>query len=615
MSKFIYKAIIFSAAFLFMNCSSVKLAEAYSYSSNPSVIKTASISEKKPKKEKKIKRVKKADKKETEESETKDDLPETIEEPVEVEEKKEEFIKEETVPEEKSEEISEDSQSEEGVIDDSPTLEEPVLLEEPIFETEYEKALRKAKEKELKKQRKEQEKRAKQLKKDPYTGWFYIKKRNFKVDKGDIQLVLRGRSGTFGLYAIPESGSRRPLLATSDDYASTFFAVKAGRQEYQLNRESGVSCEARETDYGAQLAYKIKNKFQFVADFSLMPSISTSSRIDVIRVTLYTTNLSRNTQSFAVKGVFDTMLGENTYQHFSTAARSRINSETQFTDMSVDKWIRSSNDKAAVQFILNGKGITKPKSVSLANKDILSAKANWELSLKDQRSFSSVLAYNNSAMSINWRTSYLDPLKTDVITFYISVSTDDREPAGRELIDSLAKGKTALPPAIPATAVLSDIASMTTQVTPEETATEFHDNMPVISGDPEAVLKPAETDENLIIPSDSPAADSSSAGAVQPETIQNTDGLVSAVPVNISETPVSNVVTEEAENPDDKTRLGFSQPQAPSVSEKQIDPEYIQDLLDRIAELENDTALVDRAEINRLNAELDAILSQLRSME
>ena len=52
MSKFIYKAIIFSAAFLFMNCSSVKLAETYSDSSNPSVIKTASISEKKPKKEK-----------------------------------------------------------------------------------------------------------------------------------------------------------------------------------------------------------------------------------------------------------------------------------------------------------------------------------------------------------------------------------------------------------------------------------------------------------------------------------------------------------------------------------------------------------------------------------
>ncbi len=598
MRKIIYKALLVFVSLLLLSCTSVRNSPSVSDGSD-GFCGMSSISEKNSKNEKKSKKKKikkvESEKPEAEEAEPADNYPETIEEPEPEQpaEKKEEFIKdtsedpvamEETITEESFEE-----NPEEELIDDGPTLEEPVLLEEPIKETRYERALRKAKEKEDKKRRKAEEKKAKHQKKDVYTGWVYVPKRNVKVEKGDIFLTLRGGSGTFGIYAVPETGSRRPLLTTSDDFASSFFSVRAGRQEYQLNRESGVKCEARETDYGAQLAYKVKNKFQFVADFSLMPSIATSSRIDVIRVTLYTTNLSRNTQSFAVKGVFDTMLGENTYQHFSTAARSKINSETQFTDMSIDKWVRSSNDKASIQFLLNGKGITKPKSVTLANKDILSAQADWEVSAKDQRSFSSVLAYNNSALGINWKTSYLDPLKTDVITFYISVATDDREPAGREFITNLEKGKTALPSALPESAVLSDVASLAVEVTPEETATEYHDNMPAISGDLNAVSVSA-VDENIILPSDS----------------EKSDGLVSAEPVNLS---------EGSEEPVDSARLVSDSAVTPKPVEKQYDPEYIQDLLDRIAELENDTALIDRAEIDRLNAELDVILSQLRSME
>lgn len=633
MRKFIGKAIILFVTLLLLGCSSVRIAPSYDSSRNSGVRRTSSISEgtkttkkttkkvvKKAKKEDKKENRKEEKKPEVKEEEPEDNLPETIEEPVqektvEKTEKKEEFLKEDDFVQEQEEEAVTDEASENDIFEGD-DLKNPVKLEKPVKETKYEKALRKAKEKELKEQKKAEAKKLKHQKKDPYTGWLYVPKRNFTVKKGDIQLTLRGSAGTFGIYAIPESGSKRPLLTTSDDFSSTYFSVRAGRQEYQLNRESGVSCEARETDYGAQLAYKVKNKFQFVADFSLMPSIATSSRIDVIRVTLYTTNLSRNTQSFTAKAVFDTMLGENTYQHFSTAARSRINSETQYTDMSVDRWIRSSNDRAAIQFLLNGKGITKPKSVTLANKDLLSAQASWELAARDQRSFSSVLAYNNSAMGINWRTAYLDPLKTDVITFYISVSTDDREPAGREFLNNLERGKTALPSAIPESAILSDVPSQTVEVTPEETQTEFHDNMPVISGDPEAVIK-AGDDDNLIIPATSPAAGTSSAStAEEAEPLQpKTENLISAVPVNLEESEPEPVADIPQEKIDDTARLGTVPEQKTEEQQKQFDPEYIQDLLDRIAELENDTALVDRAEIDRLNAELDMILSELRSME
>ena len=70
---------------------------------------------------------------------------------------------------------------------------------------------------------------------------------------------------------------------------------------------------------------------------------------------------------------------------------------------------------------------------------------SWLPSAQETRSFSSVLAYNNSALGVNWKTAYLDPLKTDVITFYISVAADGNEPAGKDFLASLAAGRTALP--------------------------------------------------------------------------------------------------------------------------------------------------------------------------
>ena len=48
------------------------------------------------------------------------------------------------------------------------------------------------------------------------------------------------------------------------------------------------------------------------------------------------------------------------------------------------------------------------------------------------------------------------------------------------------------------------------------------------------------------------------------------------------------------------------------MSKEQLTPEYIQSLLDRIAELEEDTTSVNRQELLQLNAELDAILTYLR---
>ena len=50
-----------------------------------------------------------------------------------------------------------------------------------------------------------------------------------------------------------------------------------------------------------------------------------------------------------------------------------------------------------------------------------------------------------------------------------------------------------------------------------------------------------------------------------------------------------------------------------TVTEEQLDPEYIQNLIDHIAQLKNEEGQIDEKELARLNSELDSILTKLRS--
>lgn len=370
------------------------------------------------------------------------------------------------------------------------------------------------------------------------------------IKNDDIRLIVDEGSGSFGIYAIPEQGNEIPLISTFDSFSSSFFNLKIGSKVYKLIHGSGVKVEATRTNTGAQLAYLIKGKAQVVVDFTFMPSIASSSRDDMIKVTVYTINLGKNMQIFELKGTFDTILGENTESHFSTAANSRINTETQFLSMSDDLWIRSANKDAAIQFLLQGRGITTPKAVSLGNKESM-LNSSWVPQIQNQKSFTSVMSYNNSALAINWPEMYIDSLNTETCTFYISVATDGNIPAGKKFLTALAIGKTAIPNSE------VQLESVGPKKAPVPEATELSDK------EIEESQKPSET--------------------------------------IVTETPVDRKKKEKEEIKQEIV-----------VSKEQLDPVYIQNLLDHIAALENEEGVVDSEEIKRLNAELDAIFDELR---
>ncbi|MCQ2240472.1 hypothetical protein [Treponema sp.] len=359
-----------------------------------------------------------------------------------------------------------------------------------------------------------------------------------EIERDDIRLILNGNDGTFAIYGVAEKGNRIPLLSTNDANSGSYFSVKIGRKEYKLQTKLGIKCEARNTPLGAQMAYLVSNDAQVVVDFSFMPSIATSTRIDMLRVSVFVINIGRSIQSFAVKGIFDTILGENTPAHFSTAAKKFVNSEVQLQSMDDDLWIRSANRDAAIQFIFGSKEITKTDFVTLASRSKMDS-VTWVPSVQTSRSFNSVTSFNNSAVCVNWPSIYLDALRTGTFCFYISVATGGNNPAGKQFLIDLDNGKTALGVAAKNSAAKLNGAA---------------DPIPL----------------------------------TQEEVDSVTPNILNSIPSSSKE---AFVKTKE-------------------ITEAQLDPDYIQDLLDRISVL-NENESMDKAELKRLNEELDLILNKL----
>ena len=365
---------------------------------------------------------------------------------------------------------------------------------------------------------------------DEYTGWKYTVDKHAVAENRDVRIRLRGDNGTFALYTINSKGKEVPLFSSYKSNSESFFVLKVGRKQYTLNSTGGVASEARKTENGVQLAYTIPGKAYCVLDFSFPKNEAVESLQNIVRVTMYTVNIGETPQTFTLKGVFDTILGEASGKHFSTAINEKLNYQKQLHSMKDDKWIRSANKNTVMQFMLDGYGISEPEEVSVTSLKLLTK--YWIPEVVDSKGFSMPASYNNSGVGINWKTAYLNPNDVDVKTFYLSIAEGvapvyaGKEPAGLDFLSAL------------------------------EQETVF-DGLPV---------KEVEED-------------------------------ISGSEVEIKE-------PEEVE----------LSPAAQAVTEEQLDPEYIQNLIDYIESIKSEED-IETEELISLNEELDAIFERLRSIE
>ena len=257
------------------------------------------------------------------------------------------------------------------------------------------------------------------------------------VSSGCVKLVLRGEKGTFQIYARSADGKETAVFSGADAFTSTYFSLFAGKKEYRLSASGGGATGAALNADKASLVYKINKIADVAIDFSFVKSPG-SDFDDIVKVRISVVNKGKKRNTFALEGVFDTVLGEKTQKHFSTANIQSINSETQFYDMSASRWILSQGQGAAVQFLLYGADTTKIESVTLGNKDLLSLPMRRPLFVPS-RSFDSVTSYNNSALAVHWPETTLESGAEAAVIFYIALSADGGVPKGDAYIASFDK--------------------------------------------------------------------------------------------------------------------------------------------------------------------------------
>ena len=329
---------------------------------------------------------------------------------------------------------------------------------------------------------------------------------------GDFVLQVSDDVGAFNIrYAPEKSSSSTNFFVSHNDYATTYFSVLVDDTAYQLRRGSISSIQLVDQNDGAGLVFKIRDKLNVAVNLTPVADVISSGQ-GAVKVEVVLENISSTTLNVALKGIFDTILGENSGVHFVTARYPYVSTEASFSDMEQLQWVRSSNGNESIQFLFEGNGISSPKMVVLANKDVVTSDS-WMPIIKTGRTFNSVFSYNNSAICALWDKMSLTPSTKGAVTFYITLAS---------------KAK------IPPTA---------------------------------SFLGPKQGAGNL------------------------TDGD------KILYTDEYGVVYTVGD-----------------ITDSMLNMQYINDLLDRIRNLEEDPAHIDRNELLRLNAELDAILEKARRL-
>ncbi|MCR4627118.1 MAG: hypothetical protein K5640_05675 [Treponema sp.] len=282
------------------------------------------------------------------------------------------------------------------------------------------------------------------------------KEKVVSVSKGIVRLDFFKKRGTFGVFVVPPENSAKAVLASRNSFSSTGFFLRSRKAIYQLSKDGGIPFVVNTSENGGSIVYTVR-KGRVNADVKVSMEICSAipnETADMIKISVETTNTGTERQTFAIRGIFDTILGELGYTDFSTAQVRRIDEELQFDSMITDRWILSKNAVNALQFLLSGKGITSPKTVTLANKDVVSS-GDWDgFYYRAGRPFSSILSYQNSAVDIVWNDFMLAPGQKTSITFYAVLGTEGYEPNGSRFLSGLVEKKAeveVLPPPAPVT--------------------------------------------------------------------------------------------------------------------------------------------------------------------
>jgi len=423
-----------------------------------------------------------------------------------------------------------------------------------------------------------------------YTGWVATSIRPVSNIVGNIKLTARPKQGTFSISVLNSEEKAIPVLSTANEYTTTSFYLKAGKKIVKLCDDSGVVSAAKKTAKGLKLRYTIEKVAVVIIDFECI-STKEGYAEDTIKITSTIVSQSKKKNEFALKLLMDTVLGETDRHHFYYSDGSAVKKEVSYYSMKDEKYFTSKNAKASMQIILSGADITDIQSVALANFTTLDTR-KWEADMNTSRSFDTVLSYNNSAVGIYWPLTKLEPEQETSSVFYISLAAETDIPGGAAYIEALSA------PEEPAEEESTDEAV-------SEEAVEAKTEKPASKQNENQVQNIQAVKEEDLANQNKEPKKTEEAKAEEPKTEPKNEPK--AEPKK-QETPaeeqkVQNVAAVEES----------AEPKQVEIANDKLSVDYIQKLLDKIDALEEGDPEVNKAEINALNAELDAILTLLNA--
>ena len=383
---------------------------------------------------------------------------------------------------------------------------------------------------------------------------------------GKIRLRVNAKYGSFTMGIVNASEKTVNVLSTANEFTTNGFYLKAGKKIISLNTDNSVKASTEKTKNGAAIKYDVANLADVLVAFDFL-STEKDSPADMVKITATVTNKSKKNDEFTLKAILDTVLGESGSYHFITSDGIPVKNEVAYRTLQYQKYFLSINDSAGMQIFFTGADCTEPDFVGLANYATVT-KTGWEPAMTVVRAFDTVFSYNNSAVCSIWKPVMLPPEKSFKVVFYIALAADGLKPAG----DKVIKGTKRPAEAEDAVKIIKP-ADSAEQVESVETVEP---------------VEPAQPAEQYYVPAAKPVTKAA------PKAAETQDPAAEALPAHEAE-PVKTFT-----------------PKPKNITDEKLSPEYIQALLNRIAELEEDSPALNRQELQELNAELDSILTYLR---
>ncbi|HEQ71894.1 MAG TPA: hypothetical protein ENN69_05345, partial [Spirochaetia bacterium] len=182
-----------------------------------------------------------------------------------------------------------------------------------------------------------------------------------EISAGNLTLALYEDSGRFNLFYRPPGSSAPTALLSPRDPASSAVSLVIGNNIRTMGGNSEFKQQTEATPLGARFIWT-SPEVRIIQEFQLISEGG-------VRIILSLENVSERNLALGAAFLFDTWLGENGTDHFSTSAAPRLSQETAAGGaQAISYWV--SGDPAAgvaLRVVTAGSGVTPPDLVVFAN--------------------------------------------------------------------------------------------------------------------------------------------------------------------------------------------------------------------------------------------------------